>query len=104
MSRKDRRKKKQIEYAQKKNFEREFQNKCSELKKLCSYFDKVGALSLDGDFLVTKPEIKIHMSEDIGLDVTGFKINNYRPVYDEFFKYIDGVKVFYLKEKPTEVD
>ncbi|MDY4561362.1 MAG: hypothetical protein SO435_06570 [Peptostreptococcus porci] len=104
MSRKDRRKKKQIEYAQKKNFEREFQNKCSELKNLCLYFDKVGCLSLDGHFLATKPEIKIHISEEIGLDVTVFKINNHRPVYDEYSKYIDGVKCFYLKEKPTEVD
>lgn len=97
MSRKDRRKKKQIEYAQKKNFEREFQNKCSELKNLCSYFNKIGALSLDGYFLETKPKIRLHMSEEIGLDVTGFKINDHRPVYDEYSKYIDGVKVFYLK-------
>lgn len=97
MNRRERRKRKQIEYAQKNNFEREFQNKCSELKNLCSYFDKVGALSLDGDFLNANPEIRIHISKDIGLDVIDFKINNNRPVYDEYFKYIDGVRVFYLK-------
>ncbi len=98
MSRKDRRKKKQIEYAQKKNFEREFQNKCSELKKLCAYFGKVGCLSLDGYFLATNPEIKIHISENIGLDVTDFKANyEYVGIYREFFKDMNGVRVFYLK-------
>lgn len=105
MSRKDRRKKKQIEYAQKKNFEREFENKCSELKKLCAYFDKIGCLALDGHFLVAKPEIRIHIGESIRENMKGFKKNNeYDETFCEWFKCLDGVKVFYLKEKPTEVD
>lgn len=103
MNRRERRKRKQIEYKRMKNNDIEFRNKCRELKNICEYFQKMGCLSIESTF-VGKRGIGVHIHRKMNIDMNGFTKTYHSFEFDKYSKDIEGVKIFYLKEKPTEVD
>lgn len=99
MNRKERRKKKGIEYARKQNKEVELLEKCRELNDLVDYFNSIGAI---GFMHYSEKNIEIQFAEDkLPVDNEGWKKEIFRGVFYpyRYSKVYEGIKCFYLSKK-----